>query len=533
MAGGNKRVVINQRERVVSADGARFQSLLQQSWAELLSFLLDGESDEQQAGGVATRGTTNATPLRAHVANGLLFRPMIGSVDASVDEGVLLAVKPDSPASGDDSPLKLIQDPGVSTGTLALTPNTSGSRRVDVVECRRSADVVLETGLRDVFDPSTGLFTPTSVTKVVRDQLVYRLRVGTPGSGYPGNAQGWLPLAVCCVPNGATTWDDAVVWDVRPLVSDLRVPMASVSTQYPEPSPNQYALAESPDGAGATLQLSGHVELTFGSRRVGGDFTTTLDPGPLDLTDAELQEPGFTPAAGPAQVYLAFPFDLPRWCRYLPASAGTRVPGALRGMPVLSMRNGKLFGRPNAAITLPSALGFAGATTTDAVAAVPSAYGTFGNWGATMYGRTVHLPQGGGILLAPSATPAETTEYDVSAPDTFPGRAVALRVAARTTIEMPGGGSIQNFPTAYTMRAIGTGGANYVYSQGEEMSLVQYLTLQSTSVEQTFVVPLFPKLPSGNQTTRTLSLTLDLGALPPGTVVTSQLVQITGWEVGP
>ena len=87
MAGGNKRVVVNQRERAVSNDALRFQSLLQSSWAELLSFLIDGATSEEQACGVSVRGTTTTSPLRAHVINGLLFQPQIGSPDAVVSAG--------------------------------------------------------------------------------------------------------------------------------------------------------------------------------------------------------------------------------------------------------------------------------------------------------------------------------------------------------------------------------------------------------------------------------------------------------------
>src|SRR3984957_5910287 len=229
MAGGQKNVTINTQERAVSVDINRLQSFMNASQAEAMRYLMDASlgSDDLGAGGVITEYSPLNTPLQAEILNGIQVQPQIGSLNIIIAPGVVQAIAPDgsetpvgSPALGDSSYYKYIRDVGVQTlGALAMTPNSSGQIRIDVIECQ-VASLVSETDNRDVFNPSTGLFAASTVTKATQDGLSYRVRAGTPGSGFPGSVNGWLPLAVASVPTGTTTNDTITFWDVRPLVAD-------------------------------------------------------------------------------------------------------------------------------------------------------------------------------------------------------------------------------------------------------------------------------------------------------------------------
>ena len=66
-------------------------------------------------------------------------------------------------------------------------------------------------------------------------------------------------------------------------------------------------------------------------------------------------------------LYAAFPHGLPRWCRYTPSTAGARLPGGFRGIPIATKTYPNLKGRPNVALTPPAVVTGLTATTTSAV----------------------------------------------------------------------------------------------------------------------------------------------------------------------
>lgn len=535
MSGGPKVIIVNPSERVASGDPNRMQAFANASLAELLRRIFDATSTEDTAAGAINLGAATTSPLRAEIINGLLFKPEISSVDCSVLPGVVLMVDPDTVPSADDSPYKMVLSDGVAIGTLSFTANSSGQARVDVVECRRLPDVVSETATRDVFAVSTGLFTPTTVDKAKSDTLQFRIRTGTPGSGFPGTASGWLPLAVACVPNGSTDWDDATVWDVRPLASDLARPLMHVTQPYPHPG-MQYALAESPDGT--ARNLTGVIEMELGARRVGGNFN--VDPlTALDIrhSNTTIIEPGFAAVAGPWFIYLCFPFSLPRWCKMLPASVGSRQPGGLRGIPVYTQKKSDTVdGRPASAITLPTPFGFAAATTTNAVMALAGCYATLATtWaGACVVGRWTHFAFGIDLPITSSVT--GTITFDFANAGYFPSRAVKLRVKFHALITVPIGTASVLYSVAVRV-SNSSGGPTpallYIYSETRD-GTQNAATTTVMNGDVTLDIPLFPNMPSGDQSiTRRVVYAVDISGMPPGTTVTSPKATVLGWEMGP
>ena len=196
MASGQKRMVINTREKIISTDINRLQAFIGTQDAEELRWMLLAPADE---GGAATVSGSATTPPNAMVLNGLWARPEVGTVNLFITPGVIAMVDPDAPPSADDSPCKIIVDDGVLLGgALVLTPG-AGSTRIDIVECSRTTQV-LETDNRDIYNPSTGLFTPASVTKAAPGWSSSTCRCATPrastGAGSrTGTARSPRPIA--------------------------------------------------------------------------------------------------------------------------------------------------------------------------------------------------------------------------------------------------------------------------------------------------------------------------------------------------
>ena len=369
MSSGSRELQFNPLERMVSTDLVRAQDFAACAVSEMLRALLDTNygTDDVLAGGAYLPNFVQAQPLVGEILGGLVFVPNVGSVGSLVTTGVACVYDPDTDASTDDSQYKQIQDLG--TNLLVLTANTSGNARIDVVECARvQPDNVFETDSRDVFNTVTGLFMAVTVNKVTAGQFQYRIRLGTPGSGFPGTAQGWLPLAVALVPNGATVWDPCTVWDVRPLIDDRIFGVQNVSQDLPRRTKLLYS---SSLGAGTQHIVSGVAEANAITRRVGGRIQrgtpgTDLGQPFVDFSDGANQEAGLSlVGTNPALIfyYLCTPFGLPRWSRYTDAAAGIRVPRSPRGIPVISkVPPSHVYGISTAAIDLPDSLEFDGQT---------------------------------------------------------------------------------------------------------------------------------------------------------------------------
>ena len=363
MSSGQKRVVLTNLERCVTSDVDRLQAFVAWTQVELeRARALSPATDGGAGGDEARPGESDpAGPLTAVVVAGLRPLPDLAGTDLFVTPGALVCLDPDSPANTDDSPAKVVVDPGqLAAGALSLSAGDAALTRVDVVECRREEQVI-ENDNRDQFDRSSGLFVPVVVPKVVASRLVYRIRSGTPGAGFPGVSPGWLPLAVARVPALAATWGDCTLWDVRPLAADLaRCPFAVDGAPSPPRARQELAFATS----GSTIR--GTAEGQIGQWRAGGHFPAA---GISLGSGTDYREPGFVAApAVPCFVWVAHPFGLPRWCRYEGA-----VPGAFRGLPIFSMTNVRPLdersGLPASALALPTTLGMGGTTSAAFLAA--------------------------------------------------------------------------------------------------------------------------------------------------------------------
>lgn len=384
---GNKRIVINTRERAVSTDQNRQADFSAAYVADVLHFMLNGRAIFNDLGDGAPLMTTAAgpigTPIEAAVLGGLMVVCPAGGTELAVTPGAAILLDIDgltgspvvTPHSNDDSIAKVVVDrSGVlaGSGTLALTANASGSTRVDVVEIRRLPEII-ELSSRDIYNDSTGEFTPAVVTKVDGSQAFeYRIRLGTPGAGLPASVQGWLPICVIGVPNGAATFDPCVLYDVRPLVSDRPNGLTASSESGPVDQNDLQVDAISQAGE---RRLAGQFKSqNSDGYRIGGLITTNdalgADQFWLDLMRAAFRETGFVaPTNGLAYLWLMTPGGLPRWVRYSQASVapfGGRVPIGMRGVPVLTLKGpvGQAGRRAVGSVTLPTQSGI-GPTATD------------------------------------------------------------------------------------------------------------------------------------------------------------------------
>ncbi len=369
MSNGGSQIRHNTRERILSDDHNREQALGGQALAEILRFMFDAQNNlDTYAGGYEVLGTGDSVEagggLRGTVINGLRVRPEVGTTNCFIEPGVAVLIDTSAPGV-DGSKAAFIIDPGVqSTGVLTLTPGSGGSVRIDVIECQR-VTAVLEQDNRDIFNPSTGLFTPTLVSKIEAQRMAFRIRTGTAGAGFPGLAEGWMPLAVASVPAAATTWDQVTLWDVRPLASD-RVNAPFNSSQ--DVATFHRARVSTDLATASHYKVFGWVETIYGGYRAGGLLTDGTNDH-VDLADTAVQQSGYSfPTDGVWNLYALFPFGLPRWVRYSAAGSGQRVPRGMRGIPVLSTTQAGWNGNPlTAGVNSPTVLGLGDSASTNAV----------------------------------------------------------------------------------------------------------------------------------------------------------------------
>ena len=521
---GYRRLIWNFRERVVSDDYNRALQIVAAQHVDLLRRLHASTASASTGGGKTTPATATANPLRAIVLEGLRVRPEIGTTSLFIEGGCALAVFPDGTPHPDDSPARLISDPGVQTAaTLVLTAGGGGTR-IDVVECQPTS-VVSEADSRDVFDPSTGLFAPVLVNKVARGGMSYRIRTGTAGAGWPGTASGWLPLAVCSVPSSASTWDDVTVWDVRPLLADLASPPHLAPQAFPSLRRQQGSVIDD----GSNWLARGIVVGELGGWLVGGELCPSLTGATSLVLDATgpHQEPGFAAVASrPWYLYLAQPFGLPRWCRLSPASSLERTPLEPRGIPIFSQKApAGLAGTPGSALALPTDTGLGNTTSS----AIPVLTGVFGA-GTTFCGSAVN--SGGtrivtpGISLAPTSGAASSSVlYNLSSTE-VPPNATAVRVRFTTVITDVAGD--------YTITRIAT---MYDAPSGDVVVEERLAGTESVPAGGSFTdifeveLPLPPNLPTGAATTYQARLAITWisgGAI----AYSNQAMAIVGWRLG-
>jgi len=361
MASGTKKMVINSRERAVSADINRLQDFQQAALAEVLRHLLLASTTDANAGGLAVVPSAAASPMPAIILDGFMCRPSLSTdgnpLDLYIDAGAMFVVDTDTAPGADDSVGKIARDSvGMQTAGAIQFLAVAASTRVDVVEVARvdpsDPSTIVETANRDIYNPTTGAFTATSVTKATDGKLQYRIRRGGEGAGFPGTASKWLPLMVAVVPLGATNWDGVTCFDVRPLLAD-HADFANMLQTRPQICDSRATVS------GTTLK--GSLRGRYSNALAGGQ----LPVGGVDLALASTASWILNASSYLLNLYAAFPNGLPRWCQYAAAPAA-RLPGGFRGILCGSTVRTDLAGNPVSAIALPAALTALGATTTSA-----------------------------------------------------------------------------------------------------------------------------------------------------------------------
>ena len=389
MSTGRKTLRQNTRERVISPDFNRAQTFGQADANDILATQVIQRVDDLLYAGVTfppgtTPGGTAAifqdtvtTPLYGSVLEGLMVIVPTAATSIIITPGLALLVDPDGqagssnplPPNPDDSVTKLVRGSGVALGALPWTPNGGGGIRIDVVEMQR-ADVVTETDNRDIFNPSTGLFTAQSVAKVTIGEVSYRINLGTSGGGLPAPSLGWMPLAVLATPVGAVDLDAVEAWDVRNLSTDAAVPGAMRFTTQVQTEMCQGVLIN--NAVVGSLPLSGFIVRSAFGYRFGGLLLDLDTLSPIDLLLAKFREPGFAAIpSSPYFVYAAMPDGYVRWVRYYKtpaATVGGRVPGPFRGLPVVSM-TAAVHGLAASPIAIPTSWGILGSASTGVLVA--------------------------------------------------------------------------------------------------------------------------------------------------------------------
>lgn len=188
------RIIYNTRERALSTDLNDTTNLIHRGLMQALKAVL-GE--------------------RSGVVEGFETTIVGVGLDVTVSPGIALLNTGGSTA--DDSDFTWIELDTADTVTL---PAADGANpRWDVIEIEENDAVVLSTP-RDIFDPSTGTFTPQAVTKRRGSSPTISVRSGTPAATplLPAGIAGRIPLAYIRVPAAAANLVTTDFVRCRPLV---------------------------------------------------------------------------------------------------------------------------------------------------------------------------------------------------------------------------------------------------------------------------------------------------------------------------
>lgn len=188
------RIIFNTRERALSTDLNDLTNLIHRGLLQSLA-AIHGE----QSGVIEGFETT-----------------IVGvGLDVTVSPG--LAILNTGGATSDDADFTWIMLEEADTVTL---PAADGANpRWDVIEIEENDAVVLSTP-RDIFDPSTGTFTPQAVTKRRGSSPTLSVRSGTPAATpiLPAGIAGRIPIAYIRVPAAAANLNVNDYVRCRPLL---------------------------------------------------------------------------------------------------------------------------------------------------------------------------------------------------------------------------------------------------------------------------------------------------------------------------
>lgn len=203
MAGDS--VIFNTRQRALSGDVNDLQSIQTRELADVIAM--------RTASAVITDATPNLTQRRNVVLGGL--NVIAAGTDVVVSEGVIAQYSTTIvPTPG---PYDSGERIAFQRGSANVPVPNPGSDTTYLLEAQM-ADVVTLTQTRDIFDPGTQTFIPTSVPVRTERQVTYRFRAGT-ATDAPAVDSEWVPLAIVFRPSGAPPASNAEIWDCRPLAN--------------------------------------------------------------------------------------------------------------------------------------------------------------------------------------------------------------------------------------------------------------------------------------------------------------------------
>jgi hypothetical protein len=563
----SKNVLINSRERAVSSDINVLQEFEARSRQNA-----DGAGLEQIDADLWARAryTTRAAAgsyLPATVLSGLLVN-CDNAAYVTVAPGTVECYAP-ALAGANDSPFVVVTDVGVTAITVLLfVANAGAGPRIDVVECQPIADPAPATASRDIYDPTTGLFTAALVTKYQGTVLAYRIRNGAAGGACPAADPDWLPLAVAVVLVGATGYDKCDWYDVRPLLAERvghlsrQVALSGVSNEVTPFELAERHLAVDYNAAGKCV-VTGFAYGAFGGYMAGGHvhrnaaisgaamFGTNVlyTDGAVKYLSmcADNEVAAWVPvASATVQVVAMFPglgavaSPLPRWRRYeqVPGAA-PRLPAGSNGILCLSTYTGSENRRIENK-TLPVTLTGLGPASGVSLGEVQfDAAGTdlqpAASLGAMMMMAT---PVGGTASVAVAAGPPtwaiQWTLARSSVPGSVPGTARKIRVEVKVKIADGGAPGYQRLLAVWSLW---DAGATARYATFKTDTFVASTAAADAGFAHFYLTVDVPLLPpwgnvaaSGATVTLQLALTNQGGQPNPTAVAADHLLYVLGWE---
>jgi hypothetical protein len=333
---------------------------------------------------------------------------------------------------------------------------------------------------------------------------------------------------------GGTTTDDAIFWDVRPLLADRVHPPFNIKRFW---SKGVRAFGRAFVSPPNTF-LSGDFEVTdghvSGGRRLGGRLRpggAAADADQIDLQSADNQATGQIPGGNAFYyVYLVTPNGLPRWARYW-GPGQPRFPRSPRGIPVYTSVPPNRDGTPSAAINLPASCGLDPGITPN-LSAVLIACGRTNAAGvpqALTIDGSMQLSQVGPFAFSASSVGAGTATFTLSDNVRVPAGAKAILATISITEaagSLPANSAFTNTVVLFVKDASG----NTVGSQ-----IVYVTTLANPTAFPmtpfwgfTARIPIVPDYPNFSPVTRDIVLTWSSGLGVPS----STAMQIHGWDFG-
>ncbi len=411
MGSGNTREIINTLERAVSNDFNRGWSFGVKDTHELVRNRNRAPRGDFFRNPGVDAVYTAAVGAGDHIVAqdclyGLMVRPDNATfllVDPG-EAGFFVAAFPNS--SSDDSDYIAIADAGLTDpAILTFLANAGPGIRWDIVECQPTEILAVGgSSSRDIYNPATGQFTPTTVEKVRQGVLTYRIRRGVQGAGVPNPDPDWMPLAAVHVRTDSTSFLNSDVYDLRPLISE-RVDWSSLPHISTPEGQTSYRVelyeAEINVEIDTEHQSCGYFRSHYGGYHSGGvlrcntpassaaNFGVTTRLGSsyarFNWHNAANRSASFTTGADHLIVMAAvFPRGYPRWVRY---SQAALVPDATNRLKV----SGRLPQGPRGILVVVDATASThfenGVILGTGTSILPATFGEVG--GQTMYGHAV------------------------------------------------------------------------------------------------------------------------------------------------